>query len=97
MTSFEVEIEQIRATIQIMIPYSSIEPIQHHLTHGIGSGEGDEVVSWYDSITNNLMNAEAEAEVLLGRAELTIEQMIDLSVGDVLMVNQSQDKLHSTT
>ena len=30
--------------------------------------------------------------MLLGRAELTVEQMLDLVVGDVLMLNQSQEK-----
>ena len=78
--------------VQIVIPYSTVEPIRPHLTSGIQSEEDDVSISWYDQINYQLANSEVESDVLLGRAELTIEQMLDLVVGDVLMLNQSQEK-----
>jgi flagellar motor switch protein FliM len=92
VTSFEIEMENLRGMIQIVIPYSTVEPIRHHLTSGIQSEDDDIAISWYDQIEYQLQDSEVEIDVLLGRAELTIEQMLDLSVGDVLMLNQSQEK-----
>ena len=92
VTSFEIEMENLRGMVQIVIPYSTVEPIRPNLTAGIQTDEDDVSISWYDQINYQLANSEVEADVLLGRAELTIEQMLDLSVGDVLMLNQSQEK-----
>jgi flagellar motor switch protein FliM len=92
VTSFEIEMENLRGMIQIVIPYSTVEPIRHHLTSGIQSEEDAGTISWYNQIEYQLQDSEVEIDVLLGRAELTIEQMLDLSVGDVLMLNQSQER-----
>jgi flagellar motor switch protein FliM len=92
VTSFEIEMENLRGTIQIVIPYSTVEPIRHHLTSGIQSEEDDISISWYEQIEYQLQDSEVEIDVLLGRAQLTVEQMLDLKVGDVLMLDQSQDK-----
>jgi flagellar motor switch protein FliM len=92
VTSFEIEMENLRGVIQIVIPYSSIEPIRHHLTQGMQNDDGEVAISWVDQIQFQLMDSEIEVDVLLGRSSLSVEQMLELSVGDVLMLNQSQDK-----
>ena len=92
VTSFELEMESLRGVMQVVIPYSSIEPIRHHLTSGIQTDEGEVEISWYEQIEYQLQDSEIDTDVLLGRADLTVEQMLELSVGDVLMLNQSQDQ-----
>ena len=85
VTSFEIEMQSPRGMIQIVIPYSVVEPIRHHLTSGIQSDDDDVSISWYDQIQYQLAHSEAQLQVLLGQAELTVEQMLDLVVGDVLI------------
>jgi flagellar motor switch protein FliM len=91
VTSFEIEMENLRGVIQIVIPYSTVEPIRHHLTSGIQSEDDDVSISWYEQIEYQLQDSEVEIDVLLGRAQLTVEQMLDLAVGDVLMLHQNQN------
>jgi flagellar motor switch protein FliM len=91
VTSFEIEMENLRGMVQIVIPYSTVEPIRHHLTSGIQSEDDEVSISWYDQIEYQLQDSEVELDVLLGRAQLTVEQMLDLKVGDVLMLNQNQN------
>ena len=52
--------------VQIVIPYSTVEPIRPHLTAGIQSDEDDVSISWYDQINYQLASSEVEADVLLG-------------------------------
>lgn len=54
--------------------------------------DGEVAISWVDQIEFQLLDSEIEADVVLGRSTLSVEQMLELSVGDVLMLNQSQDK-----
>ena len=35
LTSFELEMENLRGTVHVVIPYSTIEPIRQHLSPGI--------------------------------------------------------------
>ena len=92
VTNFEIEMENLRGVIQIVVPYSSVEPIRQHLSTGIQVDEGEVAISWFDQIEYQLQDSEVSMDVLLGRAEISVEEMLSLDVGDVLMLNQSQER-----
>ena len=92
VTNFEIEMENLRGVVQIVVPYSSVEPIRQHLSTGIQVDEGEVAISWFDQIEYQLQDSEVSMDVLLGRAEISVEEMLSLDVGDVLMLNQSQER-----
>jgi len=47
LTSFEIEIDNMRGTVQVVIPYSTVEPIRGHLSSGIQSEGSGEDTSWF--------------------------------------------------
>ena len=50
VTSFEIEMENLRGMIQIVIPYSTVEPIRHDGSAGIQSEDDEVSISWYYEI-----------------------------------------------
>ncbi|MCA9541593.1 MAG: flagellar motor switch protein FliM [Myxococcales bacterium] len=90
LTSFEIEIDNLRGTVQVVIPYSTVEPIRQHLSSGMQSEGGAEENTWTDQIGEHLLEVEAGASVVLGRSLITIRDLIDLKVGDVITLDQQQ-------
>ncbi|MCK6574753.1 flagellar motor switch protein FliM [Myxococcota bacterium] len=89
LTSFELEMENLRGTVQVVIPYSTIEPIRQHLSSGIQAENASTDSSWHDQIMTHLMDVPVEGQVLLGQTSITVRELIDLKVGDVITLGQS--------
>lgn len=88
LTSFDLEMENIRGTVQLVIPYSTVEPIRQHLASGMQAEGADADASWADQLTQHLRAVTIEATVLLGTTTITIRELLDLRVGDVLALDQ---------
>lgn len=82
--SFEVELEKTRGKIFLMIPYSSIEPIRDRLTSTIHSEQLEVDKSWQKRIINNVAVAQITGNVILGKTEITVSELLGLKVGDVI-------------
>ncbi len=85
--TFEVELEKTRGKIFLMIPYSAIEPIREKLSSSIHSEQLKVDQTWQKRIINNLAMSEIEAKVVLGKTQITVQELIDLKVGDVIEFN----------
>jgi flagellar motor switch protein FliM len=81
--------ENLRGTVQVVIPYSTIEPIRQHLSSGIQAENASTDSSWHDQIMTHLMDVPVEGQVLLGQTSITVRELIDLKVGDVITLGQS--------
>jgi flagellar motor switch protein FliM len=83
-TTFEVEFESALGTIMVVIPYSTIEPIKHKLSsnYQTDSDIGDTV--WTKSMSEHLNTVEAEAIVKLGETEISVSDLLNLKVGDII-------------
>lgn len=90
LTSFEIEIDNLRGTVQVVIPYSTVEPIRGHLSSGIQSEGGADDNIWTEQITTHLDGVEAQISVVLGRATINIRELVDLKAGDVITLDQPQ-------
>lgn len=90
LTSFEIEIDGLRGSIQFVIPYNTIEPIRQHLSRGIGSDSDLEDNAWRSLISESLLDVEVNNRVVLGTARLKIRQLLDLDPGDVLTLDRNQ-------
>ncbi len=90
LTSFELEMENLRGTVQVVIPYSTIEPIRQHLSSGIQAESFASDNTWYEQIGGHLRQVPIEAEVLLGSSKISIRDLLALKPGDVIALDQPQ-------
>ncbi len=87
-TTFEVEFESASGTIMVVIPYSTIEPIKQKLSSSYQT-DNDVVDSlWTKSMNEHVQGTEATAVVKLGEAQITVGDLVNLNIGDILPLSQ---------
>lgn len=90
-TTFEVELENASGTIALVIPYSTIEPIKNKLNASFQT-ESDRVdKEWTAKMEEHLRNTDVSVRVALGSAMVTVGDLINLNVGDIIPLAQNAD------
>ncbi len=90
-TTFEVELENATGTIALVIPYSTLEPIKGKLNASFQT-EGDKSDrEWIIKMTDHVKAAQANIRVNLGTANITVGDLVNLNVGDVIPLSQDAD------
>ena len=90
-TVFQVELEWDQAYMGYCVPYSTVEPIKDRL-YGRFQTEYVEIdQTWRQRIAEHLKCMEVGVSVELGTTEMTLRQLLDLKVGDVLRLNVGPD------
>jgi flagellar motor switch protein FliM len=90
-TTFEVELENASGTIALVIPYSTIEPIKNKLNQSFQT-ESDRVdKEWTAKMVEHLRNTEVNMLVNLGAATITVGDLVNLNVGDIIPLSQDSD------
>jgi len=75
--------------IQIAFPYATVEPVKKLLTSPPRPGSSvDERFSL--ALSKDLENVEVEVKVEVGRSTLNLSRLLDLSVGDLLVLDRSE-------
>ena len=90
-TTFEVELENASGTIALVIPYSTIEPIKHKLNQSFQteSDKGDK--EWMEKLEEHLRSTHVDMKVNLGQSEITVGDLVNLNVGDIIPLAQDAD------
>ncbi len=88
-STFDVELENANGTITIVVPYSTIEPIRQKLSSGfqVESDQTDKKL-WSSIINKQLIDTQVDILVELGSTELTLREIMELKVGDVIPLDQ---------
>jgi len=90
-TTFEVELENASGTIALVIPYSTIEPIKNKLNASFQT-ESDRIdKEWTSKMEEHLRQAEANVAVNLGHASITVGDLVNLNIGDIIPLSQDAD------
>jgi flagellar motor switch protein FliM len=90
-STFEVELENASGTIAIVLPYSTVEPIKGKLNSFYQSESGPADPELVAKMESHIHAALAELMVRLGNAEITVGDLVNLSVGDVIPLTQDAD------
>jgi flagellar motor switch protein FliM len=87
-TTYEIEFESASGTVMIVFPYSTIEPVKQKLSSTFQTD--NEVVDtvWSTYLSHHIKSAPAEAKVKLGEVDISLADLLSLSVGDVIPLNQ---------
>src|SRR3989338_2249595 len=90
-TTFEVELEHASGTIAIVVPYQTLEPIKEKLNAGF-QPEGDKFEKiWTGQVKEHLLETKLYATVHLGHSDLTVGDLVNLNVGDVIPLDRDAD------
>lgn len=90
-TTFEVELENASGTIALIIPYSTIEPIKQKLNATFQSEADNKDRHWTMVLSEHLQAVGAEVVVRLGETEITVADLVNLQVGDIIPLGQNAD------
>ena len=81
---FQVSSEYMRGDMRIAFPFAAVEPFLASIELGPGSTYRLPPGSMSDTTTKVLENVVVSMSVLLGKTEVPLRQLMDLSVGDVV-------------
>ena len=84
VTSCHIELNGGGGDLHVTMPYSMIEPLREVLDAGIASDRMDKDMRWSNLLRAEIEDAEVELKTLLGRASLTLADLLNLKPGDIL-------------
>lgn len=91
---FDIEMERASGTISICLPYTAIEPILPKLKANFQSERMEADKVWIRRLREELMQTDVECVVELGKTQMTPRKLLNLKVGDTLMLgNDVSDPL----
>lgn len=92
-STFDVELEKASGTITLVIPYSAIEPIKQKLSSGfqVEADQTDKRI-WSKIISEQLKDVSVDIKVNLGETNVSIKDVMNMKVGDVISLSQDASK-----
>ena len=88
--SFELEIETSLGKMIICTPYGCLEPIRSLLQAGFQSDQLELDLAWMERLKERLTESSVNLTAELGRTEIKGKDLLNLEVGDVLMLDRYQ-------
>ncbi len=90
-TTFEVELENASGTIALVIPYSTIESIKNKLNTSFQSDSDRADRVWIENLEEHMRQLQANVTVNLGETAITVGDLVNLNIGDIIPLNQDCD------
>jgi flagellar motor switch protein FliM len=84
VTSCHVELDGGGGDLHVTMPYSMIEPMRDVLDAGIASDRMEKDSRWSNLLRAEIEDAEVQLKTLLGRTQVTLEDLLNLKPGDIL-------------
>jgi flagellar motor switch protein FliM len=94
--AFEVELENAIGSMTLVLPYATIEPIRSKLYAAFQTEQLEIDQAWISRFRDRLMETLVDIDVTLGTTKLTGRQLLDLKVGDIVLLEQDEDALLPT-
>ncbi len=85
---FKVELEGEGGEVFVGLPYPTIEPIREKLYGGFQSDQLEENSKWKQRFSEQLVHSALKLTVEVGSVTLSVKEIIDLTVGDTLLLNK---------
>ena len=90
-TTFEVELENASGTIALVIPYSTIEPIKGKLNSSFQAETDRQDKKWINALDEHIRATDANMRVNLGGAEISVGDLVNMNIGDVIPLGSDVD------
>lgn len=89
--NFTVELSGNTADLHICLPYSMIEPLRDTLNSSMHSEQAASDKRWTNLLHRQLQLAEVDLVVPLGKTQVTLRDILDMKVGDVIPMNIGEE------
>jgi flagellar motor switch protein FliM len=89
----QVQIGDVTRDLFIAYPYGMLEPIKEKLYSGFFSDQIDQDMGWANRFKQQLQECPVRSTVQLGTATVRVRDVLNFSVGDVLVLEQSPNDL----
>lgn len=90
---FSVEIDSSPGKLHLCIPYPSVEPIKEKLQAGYQSDQYEVDNKWMERFREQLLECPVTITVEMGKTILPVRDILNLSTGDVILLDKSVDEL----
>jgi flagellar motor switch protein FliM len=91
LVRLRIDMEDRGGTIEILLPYATIEPIREVLLQMfVGEKFGRDPI-WEGHLASEISTAEISVDAVLYEAKLPLRRLMDLEVGDTLLLNIKPD------
>lgn len=84
-----IELEEFTGKIFFCIPYSMVEPVKERLFSGIQGEKSGVDNRWVARLKEILLESYVDIAVEIGRTELTVRELTNLEVGNVISLGKS--------
>jgi flagellar motor switch protein FliM len=84
VTCVHVELDGGGGDINVVMPYSMIEPMREVLEAGLQSDRLEHDERWLQSLREDINDAEIELSTVMGRGTVTLAELLNLKPGDVV-------------
>src|SRR5690606_21413723 len=85
--NFTVELSGNTADLHVCLPYSMIEPLRDTLNSSMHSEQAASDKRWTNLLHRQLKLAEVEMVAPLGKTQVTLRDIVNMKVGDVIPMN----------
>lgn len=92
VVSLEVELENAIGSLLFCLPYSTIEPIRSKLYAAFQSERLEVDHAWLSRFKDRLLEVPVEMVVPLGHTSITGRQLLNLDVGDILLLDTDTEQ-----
>jgi flagellar motor switch protein FliM len=92
VVSMEAELENAIGSLVFCLPYSTIEPIRSKLYASFQSERLEVDHAWLARFKERLMEIPLEIVVPLGRSTITGRQLLNLEIGDILLLDTDREE-----
>lgn len=89
---FDLELDHLIGKITLCLPYSTIEPIRQKLNARYQSEQLEVDLQWIERVKRQLREVEVELLVELGRGQMTGRELLQINVGDTVLLDQYVDE-----
>lgn len=87
ISNFHVDLDGDGGSLQIALPYSTIEPIREMLDAGMQSDASDTDERWVMSLREELTTAPVEINSVLTTQDITLRDVLSMQEGDIIPVD----------
>jgi flagellar motor switch protein FliM len=91
--SFEVELENALGSMILALPYATIEPIRSKLYAAFQTERLEIDHAWISRFRDRLMETPVDMSITFGTTHMTGRQLLDLKVGDIVLLDEDEDDL----
>jgi len=88
---YDLELDHLIGKITLCLPYSTIEPIRQKLYARYQSEQLEVDLEWIARVKKQLREVEVELLVELGRGQMTGRELLQIDVGDTVLLDQYVD------